>query len=193
MTFSETKRSQLIFAYFCLFVLKHFRQIFADNGVGLQTFSFQNTTCVLLYYLCFYSFNKYRIGKQKCHAKQQKKKLATKRKNNAKIVAAYRASTAAANDDEVEETTELSGRSKHQMKVDSKRKIRQMLFNKKADRLAIKASTSGDDRSTRKALCAEIKCLKVNHALMIEHIILLNFHHKISLSLSLFHLFTISL
>lgn len=106
------------------------------------------------------------IGKQKCHAKQLKKKLASKRKNNAKIVAAYRASTAAAGDNfeaEVkEDSVELSGRSKHQLKVDSKRKIRQMLYNKKSERLAIKASTSGDDRSTRKALCAEIKCLKVN-------------------------------
>jgi hypothetical protein len=80
-------------------------------------------------------------------------------------VAAHRINTALSNEEGAAEETEIipvTGRSKHQMKVDQKRRIREMLHNKKGERLGIKKSSiDGDDRSMRKALCAEIKCLKV--------------------------------
>ena len=90
------------------------------------------------------------IGKQKANAKIEKKKLKAK-KNNAKAACT-----------ESSDPEALTGRQKHQEKVMQKLKLREMLNNKKAKRLTIKKSTTdSDEKSLRRALCAEIKLLKV--------------------------------
>lgn len=88
-------------------------------------------------------------GKQKAQKALQKRKLAAKKKN--------RSIVAVADTEEV-----VSGRQKHQLKVNEKRKLRDLLAEKKTERLAIqKSAVDGEERSQRRALCAEIKVLKV--------------------------------
>jgi len=100
-------------------------------------------------------------GKAKAHSKQKHKQLAKlkKRSNNARIIAAHRHNVE--KDDTPEATTE-TGRSKHMAKVIEKQRIKQMLNYKKAERLNIKKkSTDGGEKTQRRALCEEIKLLKV--------------------------------
>jgi hypothetical protein len=117
------------------------------------------------------------IGRQKAHHKQHQKKMAklNKRNNNAKIIATHKANAAkedrlagitggggAAADGDGEEANP-TGRARHAEKVAAKRAIRDMLNYKKHERLAIKKSSTGTDEKTmRRALCDEIKVLKVN-------------------------------
>mmetsp|Transcript_24196 Transcript_24196/g.44168 ORF Transcript_24196/g.44168 Transcript_24196/m.44168 type:complete len:139 (+) Transcript_24196:26-442(+) len=111
------------------------------------------------------------IGKQKSHAKREKvqSKKASKRRNNAKIVHAWRENSKLSqaeldqNAKDTDDTTGaiLTGRAKHHEKVEAKRKIREMLNYKKAERQAIKKKTiNADEKSIRKSLCEEIKTLK---------------------------------
>ena len=113
------------------------------------------------------------LGKEKARKKALlKKKNAKKRKNNAQIVHAYRAQAeleaAAGVDDEesgvageAESAKPLSGREKHAQRVQQKRLIREMLNNKKAERLMIRKSvTDGDMKSIRRGMCDEIKALR---------------------------------
>jgi hypothetical protein len=113
------------------------------------------------------------IGKQKSHAKRDKvqSKKAAKRRNNAKLIHAERIESAVGADSEPgaavasEESTPLitplTGRQKHHEKVEQKRRIREMMNHKKAERQAIKKKTiDSDEKSIRKALCEEIKTLK---------------------------------
>ena len=106
------------------------------------------------------------IGKQKAHAKAAAKKLAKlkNRNNNAKIIAVHRANDiklAGSGAAEEEAPSSRTGREKHHAKVQQKRAIREMLNYKKIERSAIKKSTvDGDEKSQRRALCAEIKVLK---------------------------------
>jgi len=100
-------------------------------------------------------------GKAKAHSKQRNKQLAKlkKRSNNARIIAAHRHT---AEKDYAPEATTETGRAKHMAKVIEKQRIKQMLTYKKAERLHIKKkSTDGGEKSQRRALCEEIKILKV--------------------------------
>lgn len=55
----------------------------------------------------------------------------------------------------------LTGRQKHQLKVDAKRRVREMLAYKQNERVRFaKKSTDAEPRAMRKALCAEIAMLK---------------------------------
>jgi len=109
------------------------------------------------------------IGKQKAHFKQHAKKMAkmNKRNNNAKIIAVHKANaakeSAAGGAAEDGAAAEVTGRMKHHQKVEAKRAIRNMLNYKKKERMSIKSSSTGsDERGMRRALCDEIKVLKVS-------------------------------
>ena len=92
-------------------------------------------------------------GKQKSQQAQNKRKLAAKRRKDAKVIV---------NVEECDDHDEpITGRQKHQAKVEKKRKIREILSHKKTERLGIKKSVIvGDERAHRRSLCAEIKLLK---------------------------------
>ena len=93
------------------------------------------------------------IGKQKAKAKLEKKKLKAKKKSE----------KAAALLAPEEPTEAKTGRQRHHERVQAKRALRDLLHCKKAERLSIKKSTvDGDEKSLRRALCAEIKMLKVS-------------------------------
>jgi hypothetical protein len=105
-------------------------------------------------------------GKAKAHSKQKNKQLAKlkKRSNNARIIATHRLNTA--KDDTPAAGLSETGRAKHMAKVIEKHRIKQMLNYKKAERLGIKKSaTDGSEKSQRRALCEEIKILKVTELL----------------------------
>ena len=93
---------------------------------------------------------------------------APKRRNNAKIIHARRENAAVADakrastdDSKQEESTSLTPWQKHNEKVEQKRKVREMLNYKKAERQAIKKKTiEGDEESIRKSLVEEINTLK---------------------------------
>ena len=100
------------------------------------------------------------IGKQKSNLKRAKRgaEKAKRRNNNAQIIAAAELN-APQEDREVPKT--ITGRQRHQEKVEQKRKIREMLNYKKAERLGFKkSSTDGDEKCQRRALCDEIKVLR---------------------------------
>uniref|UniRef100_A0A7S2C3L1 Uncharacterized protein n=1 Tax=Florenciella parvula TaxID=236787 RepID=A0A7S2C3L1_9STRA len=105
------------------------------------------------------------IGKMKQKQKSNKKAKAKRRAQQNTTAMAVEdvpdAQDAAAVEADGEKP--LTGRQKHQMKVDAKRRVREMLAYKQNERVRFaKKSTDAEPRAMRKALCAEIAMLKQN-------------------------------